>query len=388
MITVSLKPAKAHTWKVAFVSSTAIGSVPLKGTARISTAQAWASAASNVGLRAGLLNVRASKVGRGWTNLRVGGLRDVQRVRLGAFRTGRSAVPAFETIVLDTSGASTAAYRVIVNARTGTVLARANLTDYFSTAKKRTLAVTTTPFDGEVPGTDAACDVRKGPFTVGAGVRALSGFAAATLQSNDVVFKLFFDGSTTPLITADTGTSPEQFRYAPAGGVPPGEYFVQVCDFADGAAWATPRTYTGTVTIDDSPAPPDYWARWRAFPSSPPLAANDMFPWGHPSTDTRETWCWRSAAGCDRVVANLASRVPWDYDARANVTTFTTSGKQQQGRHVLGGRRGAVTAAVHAGEQPEPRLLVPLDERLEHAAVPAGPRPRRPARRTTTPPRP
>jgi hypothetical protein len=332
MITVSLKPAKAHRWKIAFVSSTAIGSVALKGSAKLSALQGWARAASNIGLKAGLMNVRSVKVGRGWTNIRVGGMRDVQRVRLGAFGTAHEAVPAYETIVLNTS-AATAAYRVIVNARTGAILSRTNLTDNFSTARstsKGFLAVTTTPFDGEVPGTDAACDVRKGPFTAGPGTRSLTGFAAATIQNNDIVFNLFFGASTTPLISADTGTSPEQFRYAPAGGVPPGDYFVQVCDFADGAAWAVPRTYTGTVTIDDSPAPPDYWARWSAFPANPPLATSDMFPWGHPDTDTRQTWCWRAAEGCDRVVGNLASRAPWDYDARANVTTFTTSGNNNK----------------------------------------------------------
>ena len=105
------------------------------------------------------MNVRSGKAVRGWTNLRVGGLRNVQRVRLGAFAMARKAVPAYETIVLDTSSAATAAYRVIVNARTGAILARTNLTDYFSTARSRTkqpLAVTTTPFSGDVPGTDGA----------------------------------------------------------------------------------------------------------------------------------------------------------------------------------------------------------------------------------------
>jgi extracellular elastinolytic metalloproteinase len=332
-ITVAVQPGKAKRWKIGFVSSTAIGSVPLKGSKQLTAAQGWLHGASSIGLKTALVNVRSAKVARGWTNLRVGGLRDVQRVRLGAFATARKAVPAFETIVLDTSTAVPAAYRVIVDARTGATLARTNLTDYFSTAKsgvKQPLAVTITPFDGEVPGTDGACDVRKGPFTVGPGVRALSGFAAATISSNDIVFNLFLGASTTPLIQADTGTSPEQFRYSPAGGVPPGDYFVQVCDFGDGAAWTTPRTYTGTVTIDDSPAPPDYWARWKAFPASPPLALNAMFPWGHPSTDTREVWCWRSAPGCDRVIGNLASRSPWDYDARANVTTLTTSGNNNK----------------------------------------------------------
>ena len=46
------------------------------------------------------------------------------------------------------------------------------------------------------------------------------------------------------------------------------------------APWTDPRTYTGTITIDDSPAPPDYWARWKAFPASPPLATQRPVPVG------------------------------------------------------------------------------------------------------------
>jgi hypothetical protein len=129
--------------------------------------------------------------------------------------------------------------------------------------------------------------------------------------------------------------------------VPAGDYFVQVCDFVDGAAWAVPRTYTGTVTIDDSPAPPPFWARWSAFPANPPLATNAFFPWGHPSTDTREAWCWRSAPGCDRVVGNLASRSPWDYDARANANTFTTSGNNNK----------AATSWAAAGAPSPPQFM-------------------------------
>jgi extracellular elastinolytic metalloproteinase len=332
LATVSLKAVKAGTWRVAFVSSTILGTVHLKGSASLSPAQAWVHAAGNLGLKSALMNVRAQKVARGWTNLRVGGMRDLQRVRLGSFAIGRTAVPAYESIVLDTSG-KTIAYRVIVNARTGAILARHNLTDYFSTARTRTkqaLAIQTFSFNGELAATDGACGVRHGPYTVGPGVRALSGFAAATIPTNDEILKLFFGASTTPLIAADTLFSPEQFRYAPAGGVPPGDYFVQDCDFPDGAPWDAPRTYTGTVTIDDSPAPPDYWARWKAFPATPPLATNTMYPWGNPSTDTRKTWCWRAATGCDIVVGNLASRVPWDYDGRTNTTTYTTSGNNNK----------------------------------------------------------
>jgi extracellular elastinolytic metalloproteinase len=330
LITVSLVPGKAHRWQVGFVSSTALGSLTLKGAAKLSPAQAWVHAASNVGLKSSLVYVKAQKVARGWVNLRVGGLRNLQRVKLGSFGIGRSAVPAYESIVLDTS-AGIAAYRVIVNARTGAVLARTDLTDNFSTAKtKRFNAITTIPYSGEVPEADGSCDVRKGPFTVGPGVRALSGFAAATVGTNDVVLKLFFDGDADPLIEADTLFSPESFRYAPDGGVPPGDYFVQVCDFPGGGGFASPRTYTGTVTIDDTPAPPPYWARWEVFPANPPLATNSMFPWVHLSTDTRQTWCWRSAPGCDLVVGNLASRAPWDYNAQTNATTYTTSGNNNK----------------------------------------------------------
>ena len=82
-----------------------------------------------------VLHVKAQKVARGWVNLRVAGVRDLQRVRKGSFAIGRVAVPAYESIVLDTSGSKPVAFRVIVNARTGAILARQSLVDYFSTAK-------------------------------------------------------------------------------------------------------------------------------------------------------------------------------------------------------------------------------------------------------------
>ena len=372
LITVSLVPGKLHRWKIGFVSSTAVGSLRTAGAVKLTAAQAFVHAAGNLGLKTSLMNVRAQKVARGWTNLRVGGLRDLQRVRLGSYGLGRSAVPAYEAIVLDRSG-STIAFRTIVNARTGAILARSNLTDNFATTRvKHANAIQTFTFSGELAATDGACGVRHGPYTVGPGVRALSGFAAATINTNDEILKLFFGDSTTPLIAADTLFSPEQFRYAPAGGVPPGDYFVQNCDFPDGAPWDAPRTYTGTVTIDDSPAPPAYWARWKAFPATPPLATNTMYPWGNPSTDTRKTWCWRSAPGCDIVVGNLASRVPWDFDGRTNTTTFTTSGNNNKAATSWDNDSAPGRSGLHADEQPEPGLLVPVDERLEQPAVPAG----------------
>jgi hypothetical protein len=335
LITVSLRAAAGAKWKVAFVSSTSVGSSKVQGVAKLSAAQAWVHAAGSVGLKtAAIVNVKAIKVARGWINLRVGGLPDIQRLRLGAFAGGRSSVPAYETVLLDRSTAVPAAYRLIVDARNGRVLARTSLVDYFSTGHisaqgdVHALAPVTFTFSGSVPATDGACDVMQGPYAVGPGVRALDGFSAATIPTNDVVLKLFFGA--TEVLEADTLFSPEQFHYEPAGGVPPGNYFVQTCDFAGDGPWAEPRTYTGHLTLDDTPAPAPYLARWQAFPANPPLSLVDQFPWGNPSTDTRETWCWRAAPGCDRVVGNLASRAPWDFDLHANSPSFTTSGNNNR----------------------------------------------------------
>jgi extracellular elastinolytic metalloproteinase len=329
-LTIALSPAKqAHRWKIAFVSSTVIGATHLKGAKKISAAQAWAFAAGNTGLKsAQFMNVQAVKVARGWVNLRVAGLPDIQLVRLGAFGLGHTAVPAYETIVLDRSTGTPAAHRVIVDARTGSALARANLVDYFGGGDTKITAPITYNFDGEVPATDGACDVMKGPYTVGPGVRALDGFSAATVPTNDLVLKLYF-GSTL-ILSADTLFSPEQFHYEPAGGVPQGDYFVQTCDFNGDGPWVDPRTYSGHLTLDDTPAPAPYLARWKAFPANPPLSALDMYPWNHPNTDTRATWCWRAADGCDLVIGNLASRAPWDFDVHANASTFTTSGNNNR----------------------------------------------------------
>ena len=87
-------------------------------------------------------------------------------------------------------------------------------------------------FSGDLPATDGACKTH-GPFAIGAGNRALDGFAAATVPLNDLVLELWKDGVL--LVQADTLFSPEQFHYEPAGGVVAGNYEIKVCDFADGA---------------------------------------------------------------------------------------------------------------------------------------------------------
>jgi hypothetical protein len=188
-------PGKLHRWKIGFASSTALGSLHKTGSVELSAAQAFVHAAGNLGLKTSLVNVRAQKVSRGWTNLRVGGLRDIQRVRLGSFGLGRVAIPGLRG---DRARPvrPTLAFRTIVNARTGAILARTNLTDNFATSRsqahqrecRRSRSTARSPRP-TARATSARARSRR------PGVRALTGFAAATLSSNDVVFNLFFDGA-------------------------------------------------------------------------------------------------------------------------------------------------------------------------------------------------
>ena len=182
-------------------------------------------------------------------------------------------------------------------------------------------------FSGSCAATDGACDVMQGPYTVGPGVRALDGFAAATIPTNDMVLKLFF--GSTPLISADTLFSPEQFHYEPAGGVPPGDYSVQVCDFHGGGPWADPRTTPATSRWTTRPAPPAYWPAGR--PSRPPRRCGARHvPVEQPEHRHAQDLVLAVRHGCDSVVGNLASSGPWDFDLHTNTPTFTTSGNNNK----------------------------------------------------------
>jgi hypothetical protein len=291
-----------------------------------------AKAAANVGLPRGLAQIHRARSAkqrlRGWRSLEVAGLADVQQAHAVAFPTVTDGyVPAYETIVLDTSGGEISAYRVFVDARSGRVLARESMVDH---AADRELKSQTFNYSGELPEADGGCDVRKGPYTVaeGSGVRAIDTTANADSNFNDIVLILF--RGDTQFVRMDSTTSPERIRYSPAGGVPAGDYFVQVCDFAgDDTPPVTPRTYTGTLLIDDSTPPAAYLARWNLFPANPPLNTLAADPWGNPNSDTRRRWCWRAsrtAADCDHVVGNLASRTPWDVDGKTGAPTNTTIG--------------------------------------------------------------
>ena len=323
LITVGLSGPFKKGWRVAFVSSSLTADTALDGRARLSVAQGFAAAARGTGASYSVAQVQGGKKSAGgWTKLRVPASGSVQSVRPVAFPTVRAGViPAYESQV---GGKGDAAFRVVVDARNGALLARQSTVHNAAETASSALVQTLT-FDGEVPAVEAAC----GPdhsFAVGAGVRYLDGFFDAANPLNDMVLLLIKDGAT--LISADTAFEPERFHYEPAGGVPPGTYVARVCDFnaGDGVPWLDPRGYTGRVIIDDTAPPAAYLARWKSFPSSPLIGPGGGDPWGRPSTDIREVLCWQSAPGCDVEVGNLASRYPWDHDPVSDTPTFTTVG--------------------------------------------------------------
>ena len=326
LVTIGLTRASTG-WRVAYASSTITGDERIAGGARIGTAQAWQRAARSVGKVRSLAQIQRVTTPKqrlpGWELLEVTALADVQSVRRVAFPTIRRGVlPAHEALVVDNDQPTPEAYRVFVDARNGRVLARQSLVDHSHEGPSPVFT-----FSGELPAAEGACDTRQGPYTVEADdhIRAIDVYAGADHPLQDIVLNLY--QGETRVAQADALFTPERIRYAPEGGPAPGDYFVEVCEFDDDTPPVEPRTYQGTVTLDNTAAEAPYLARWQVFPANPPLAAMAADPWGHPSTDTRERWCWRAAENeCDRVVGNLAARAPWDHDVKANTPTSTTIG--------------------------------------------------------------
>ena len=98
------------------------------------------------------------------------------------------------------------------------------------------------------------CGSTRHHFTVPAGQARIVVQVSATLQTNDLEMTLLFgsDPNPTPLHTEDTGVGTEAYNYQPAGGVPAGEYQVQICESgAPVGPSMTPLTYAGTFTYED-----------------------------------------------------------------------------------------------------------------------------------------
>src|SRR5947207_4739551 len=105
---------------------------------------------------------------------------------------------------------------------------------------------TTSAFSGTYTAT--ACGMPNGPFAAPTGTKTIDVVATSSLPTNDIVLNLLF-GSTV-VASSDVLTTPEAIHYAPTGGVPVGNYSVQVCPFD--ANQTPPLTYAGAITINDT----------------------------------------------------------------------------------------------------------------------------------------
>jgi extracellular elastinolytic metalloproteinase len=325
LVTVGVVGTAASGWSVAYASSSLSGDSALAGQPQLSPREGWVAAARDAGLDVSLADITSSTTEHGWTVLEADGVEGEQRTRLSAFPTATAGVaPAWETYVLSGLGSDPQAYKTFVDARNGTVLFRESIVEHVHQEQPEA-------FTGEMPAADAGCGPDHGPYTAPPNTVSVEVVASANVPANDIVLHLKHNGVT--VASFDSGTSPEAIHYQPAGGVPEGDYFTQVCDFGDGSPPLQPSSYTGTIAmndIGDDPIP--YPPKWRVFPANPllgPLAAD---PWGNPSTDIRELWCWDASVngapveGCDDEVKNSASRAPWDVDVRTGTPTFTTRG--------------------------------------------------------------
>jgi hypothetical protein len=197
----------ASGWKVAYASSTLVGSKELAGSAELSAPQALATALEDAGEHVSLVEMDGAGRADGWRKIDVAGLGPDQLVRRVAFATPRGGVRvAFETVSADGVNMG---YRHVVDAESGAILYRED----------------------------------------------------------------------------------------------------------------------NVESLADNPT-------WKAFPAYPEVTRLNSFPYQYPSTDIREVWCWENAQGCDRVIANAASPLPWDVDPATLLSTNTTIGNNANSKEL------------------------------------------------------
>ena len=124
-------------------------------------------------------------------------------------------------------------------------------------ARHRPAAPTVTepiPFDGTYDPAPFPCGTARHHFIVPAGEARIIVYVQTTLPSNDITIHLLYGPDPSPaLVTSqDTATGSELLVYEPSGGIPAGEYQVQVCQFDGATADMEPFTYNGTFTTDNT----------------------------------------------------------------------------------------------------------------------------------------
>ena len=300
--------------KVAYVSSSAAGPQAAPPAATLSATAAWLKAAANVGRVVESTSLSAVTDAHGWKTFTVPGFAQQQRARLVAVPTPEGAArPAYETIVLDVQGGKAQAYTVFVDAVTGAVLMRYNRVHQSDSSEQFTAEFT-----------PAACGTAVPAGTVDANTKQITVAATSTVATNDIVVKLVFKGVTV-VASDDTGVGQEELTYAPSGGVPAGDYFVQACPSPNPLGpFVAPYTVNGVFLASNTAGPSGaglpYPPKWKYFFNAPPM--------DYSSADIRKVGCWDTAnqTGCARKEQNLASRAPWDVNPNTGLPTFTTSG--------------------------------------------------------------
>jgi extracellular elastinolytic metalloproteinase len=323
-----------HVW------STSAGDQAAPAAATLTPVQAWLSAAANVNHMIPAADVLSANLDKqnNWTVLRIANFPQSQQVRLTALPTPTNGVrAAYEANVVYVQGHIADAYTVFVDARTGEILYRSNRTNWFAPAPAPVTQVIQGTYDPHVFG--PTCTTPRHHFTVPAGQQRIAVQVNAGIPTNDLSVSLLYGPDPAPVLitTEDTGTCCEALTYTPGGGVPPGEYQVQICQTPNtmGVPQMAPYTYAGTFTYDDTVTPSagfPYPPKWKYFPANPLLT--------YASTDVRRIGCWEKevlgvpAPGCEDASTvselNTASRAPWDYTFRAGTFTGTTRGNNAQ----------------------------------------------------------
>jgi hypothetical protein len=112
------------------------------------------------------------------------------------------------------------------------------------------------PFSGTYAPTVFPCATPRHHFIVPPGQVRLIVQVQATIVTNDLTLSLLFGPDPSPALihTEDTGTSGEVYVYSPPGGVPAGEYQVQICETPNpgGIPQVAPYDYNGTFTMDNT----------------------------------------------------------------------------------------------------------------------------------------
>ena len=324
MITVGLTGSRAAGWKVAYVSSSAVGTQTASAAATLSPTEAWLEAAENVGHNVTSASISDERDHNSWTVFNVAGFEGTQRSRLVAMADpGDGVTAAYETIVLDNAGGHSEAYTIFVDASTGAILFRTN----------RVAQVLQDPpiphsgnFHGETPD-DGTCGP-KHAIPTDANTASIVVLASADIPVDDIVLNILRGDEV--VASSDTATSPEVATYSPSP-FPAGEYFAQVCEFEEVPSFS----YTGAYAVSDIGAPagefPPYPPFWKYFKANP-LLGEDHPPFSLPDDDTRVTACWdrfingTMTPDCQLELFNLAARAPWDHGIQSNLPTFTTIG--------------------------------------------------------------